>query len=286
MKIWILGAGGQLGRALIDRCQILGIPFVASTRRDLDITNLENFKRVAETNDCTHIINCAAYTNVDGAEKEEIEAYLVNAIGPENIGIVAKENGKKVVHLSTDYVFDGEKKEPYTEEDRPNPLGIYGKSKWEGEHRLLQQFPTACIIRTSWIFGHEGKNFISSLLSKMREDSAVKVVEDQINRATYNRDLAGILIDLCCHSGIFHFANEDPLSRYQIAKDFYEEAKLRGILLKCQQIIPISSKEFQAVSPRPSFSVLDTKKVTLALGRKPRVWKTILKEYFDYVPLH
>lgn len=282
MKIWIVGAGGQLGKALIDRCASLGIPFLATTRKEADITDLETLQNIAKKAHCTHIINCAAYTNVDLAEKERGNAYLINALGPENLAIVAKDHGLRLVHVSTDYVFGGEKNEPYTEKDIPNPLGVYGKSKWEGEQRVLDFLPTACVVRTSWIFGHEGKNFISSLLSKMKGEDDIFVVEDQINRATYVRDLAGVLLDLSCHSGLYHFANEEHLSRYQIAKDFYEEAKERKFPLKCQNITPISYKEFSALSPRPQFSVLDTKKISVALGRKPRMWKTVLKEYFDY----
>ncbi|NGX37487.1 MAG: dTDP-4-dehydrorhamnose reductase [Chlamydiae bacterium] len=280
MKIWILGAAGQLGSALIDRCQIEKIPFVASKRSDIDITDLEQLKKGAQG---THIINCAAYTDVDGAEKNSKRAYAVNSIGPENLGILAREEGMKILHVSTDYVFDGEKRIPYEEADRPNPLGVYGKSKWEGEERLLDQMHSACIVRTSWIFGHTGKNFISSLLSKLKNEAHLEAVEDQINRATYNRDLAYALIDLCCHSGIFHFANGEPQSRFDIASDFYEEAMARNIPLKCQKISPVSAGSFPSVSPRPQYSALDTKKVALVLGRKPRMWKTILGEYFDHV---
>lgn len=283
MKVWILGAAGQLGIALIDRCQCENIPFVASKKSDIDVTNLEAMKEFADKKKFTHVINCAAYTDVDSAEKNQRSAYAVNAEGPENIGIVARENGMHAIHVSTDYVFDGEKTDAYLETDQPNPLGVYGKSKWEGEERLFDQFQTACVVRTSWIFGYEGKNFISSLLSRLIGEEEIQAIEDQVNRATYSRDLASALLDLSCHSGLFHFANGEPLTRYQIAQDFYKEAKRRSIPLKCQTILPISSKTFPSLSPRPRASVLDTEKVTRTLGRKPRLWETILQEYFDYV---
>ncbi len=283
MKIWILGAGGQLGRALIDRCEVLGIPFLASKREEVDITNLDLLKWKGEDSGCTHLINCAAYTDVDGAEKESRKAFSTNATGAENVAVAARENGMCLVHVSTDYVFDGEKNDPYHEEDKPNPLGVYGKSKWEGEQRIFDQFSSACIVRTSWIFGHEGKSFISSIFSKLCKEDRIQAAHDQVNRATYNCDLAGAIIDLSCHSGLFHFANEGILSRYEIAKDFYNEAMRRGIPLKCSEISPVSMDSFPSISPRPAYSVLDTKKVTLTLGRKPRMWKTILKEYFDHV---
>ncbi len=283
MKILILGAGGQLAKALIDYCCVKHIRFKACRRHDLDITDLEQLKREIEKGHYTHIVNCAAFTDVDEAEKISHQAYAVNGEGPENLGMVARENGIAVVHVSTDYVFDGEKQTPYSEEDRPNPLGVYGKSKWEGEQRLLEQLPTATIIRTSWVFGRMGKNFISCILEKLHVLEEIQAVDDQINRATYNRDLAKVLIDLSCHSGIFHFANETALSRYQIVQDFYQIAKERKLPIKCQKISPISLESFASLSPRPKSSVLDTQKVTGVLGRKPRLWETVLGEYFDHV---
>lgn len=277
MKIWILGAGGQLGRAVMEVCAKEHIPFIASTRAEIDITDLEKLKRAGEEVAPTHIINCAAYTDVDGAEKNHAGAFAVNALGAENVGIIGREQGIKVVHVSTDYVFGGDKETPYVETDRGSPLGIYGKSKWEGELRLLDQLGSACIVRTSWVFGSGGKNFISQVLGLLQTKEHIQAVDDQINRATYNRDLAKALIDLSCHSGVFHFANGEPLSRFQIVQDFYSLAQKRNLPVKCQKISPIAA----VPSFRPKYSVLDTKKVELVLGRKPRVWETVLGEYFD-----
>lgn len=280
--MWILGSNGLLGGALINRCKSEGVPYIASKKTDVNITDLEALHRGAEAGKCTHLINCAAYTDVDGAEKNPRAAFAVNAHGAENIAIVAREHGIHPIHVSTDYVFDGEKPEPYVETDKPNPLGVYGKSKLEGEERLLDQFPNACVVRTSWIFGREGKNFISTLLAKLMSQEAILAVEDQINKPTYDRDLASALLDLASHRGIFHFANGGPLSRYEIAKDFFEEVLARSIPVKCQRISPILSDAFPALCPRPRASVLDTEKVSRALGRKPRMWKTVLQEYFDH----
>lgn len=277
MLVWILGAGGQLGSALKDHCTLEKIPFIASGHTQADITDLEQLKQLSEQLNPTHIINCAAYTDVDGAEKNGQIAYAVNARGAENVGIIGREMGIKVVHVSTDYVFAGDKDSPYLETDRPNPLGVYGKSKLEGELRLLEQLGTACIVRTSWIFGQSGKNFISRALEMLRTKEQIEAIDDQINRATYNRDLAQALLDLSCHSGIFHFANGEAMSRYQIIKDFHTLAIQRNISLKCQKISPIGSDD----PIRPKYSALGTKKVELVLGRKPRVWETVLGDYFD-----
>ena len=286
MKVWILGGGGgQLGIAVAELCQKLKIPFVSSVRKETDITDLEQLQFQCGLLQPTHIINCAAFTDVDGAEKQSETAYAVNAKGPENLGRLGLEFPVKVVHVSTDYVFDGEQNAPYSETDRPNPLGIYGKSKYEGELRLLNDLPTACIVRSSWIFSHIGKNFISSVLSLLQNQPHIKAVSDQINRATYSHDLAQALVDLSSSSGIFHFANEKPLSRYQIVQDFYSEAKKRGFPIKCEKISSISSSAFPSLSPRPPYSVLDTHKVERTLGRKPRMWETVLGDYLNRVSI-
>jgi len=283
VKIWILGAGGLLGKALIDQCSAQHIPFIASTRAEADITVLEKLRKVAEGAHCTHIINCAAYTNVDQAEKESRIAHQINATGAEQVAMVAKEHGMQLIHVSTDYVFDGEKGTPYTETDAPNPINVYGKSKWEGEQRVVAQFPSACIVRTSWVFGREGTSFISSVIKWLREKDAIQAVEDQVGRATYNKDLVAALLELNCHSGLFHFANGGILSRFQIANDFHKEATLRGLPLRCQEILPVSHTLYPTPSKRPIFSALDTSKVTQALGRPPRHWETVLKEYLDAI---
>lgn len=283
MKVWILGARGQVGSALIDLCHRTHFPFVASSSQEADITDLDNLLRLADKHQCTHLINCGAYTDVDGAESNISRAYEVNATGPENLGHLARCFPIKIVHLSSDYVFDGEKGSPYVETDAPNPLGIYGKSKWEGEKRLLDLYPSACIVRTSWVFGGLQKNFISSVLTLLKGKEQLKVVSDQINRPTFNKDLAQALLDLSCHSGIFHFANHGALSRFQIVKDFYQEAVNRGMPLLCKEIAPISYAALPTASPRPANSVLDTTKIEGVLGRKPRMWETVLREYFDYV---
>lgn len=283
MKALILGSGGQVGKALIDYCIAQRIPFTSRPKNELDITDLEALKREAGKGKYTLLLNCAAYTDVDRAERESQLAYAINSQGPENLGNVAKEHGISVVHISTDYVFDGEKEGAYKEDDRPNPLGVYGKSKWEGEERLLGQLPTATIVRTSWVFGFKGKNFISMALERLQELEEIHAVVDQINRPTYNKDLAEVLIALSSQSGIFHFANEKALNRYQIIKDFYELARQKNLPIKCKKIIPISSKDFPSLSPRPKASLLDTEKVSKVLGRKPRLWDTVLEEYFDDV---
>lgn len=283
MKLWILGAGGQLGRALIDQCQLVGIRCIAASRREVDVTDFEALKRQAASVQCTHVVNCAAYTDVDGAEKWERKAYRVNSMGAENVAWVGRECGMRVIHVSTDYIFDGEKGAPYVETDSPRPINVYGKSKWEGEQRVLDHFPTACIVRASWIFGRGGKNFISSIAEKLQNQPHIDANDDQVSRLTYNRDLARALIDLACHTGIFHFANGEEGTRYKILQDFFNAMRQRDAMIRCQAIRPISSTVFPDCAARPPYSVLSTGKVAKVLGRKPRTWETILNEYLDQI---
>jgi dTDP-4-dehydrorhamnose reductase len=282
MKIWILGKDGLLGKELISKCREKRIPFVATSRQEADITDLKQLLQFAENKEITHIVNCAAYTNVDEAENHPENAYRINSDGPENLGIVARKLGLKLVHISTDYVFNGENEEPYKESDDCSPVGIYAHSKWLGENRLLAQFPTACIIRTSWLFGKGGKNFISSILSHLKEKEELRIVSDQRGRPTFVRDLAENILALLCHSGIFHFANSGAYSRFELAQAVKAEADSRGIIVACRSILPVSSNDFPTRARRPASSVLCTQKIEKLLGKAPRTWEEILKEYITH----
>lgn len=281
MKLWILGASGMLGSALKSLCVKENIEHIASDRIEADITDLEGLEKSAKTIRPTHIVNCAAFTDVDGAEKQGEKAYLINATGPENIGKVAKRHDAKVIHLSTDYVFDGQGSSPYLESDPCAPINVYGMSKREGEMRLLDQDPTACLLRTSWLFGPKGKNFISSILSFLQKQEEVKVATDQRGRPTFCKDLAKAILSLTDASGIFHFANANDASRYEIAQEIYRAAKQRNIPLACKNLIGVSASEFKTVARRPSYSVLSLAKIEAELGRPVRPWQEALGEYFQ-----
>jgi dTDP-4-dehydrorhamnose reductase len=256
-----------------------GIESVGTTRGDVDICHLEGLRVQALALGPTHIVNCAAYTDVDGAEKDVLAVLAVNAEGAANIALVARECGARLVHLSTDYVFNGLGSRPYLEEDLCDPVNVYGTSKWVAEQRVLEKLPTACVLRTSWIFGRGGKNFISSLLTSFQQKEELQVVSDQFSRPTYCRDLAEAIVSLLDCEGIIHFANEGILSRYQIAFDLLELAHVQGIALKCQRVHPASSAQFPTLAPRPSYSVLNTEKYSQYTAIKPRCWDEVVKEY-------
>lgn len=259
MKIWILGKNGLLGKALVKECQNRHLDFVATSQDQVDITELKQLTEFGEKQEITHIINCAAYTAVDLAEKEQDIAYRINAEGPENLGIVGRKLATRVLHISTDYVFDGENDQPYNENDICEPLNVYGMSKWVGENRLLNQLSTSCVVRTSWLFGKGGKNFISTILSKKNEQ--IRAVSDQKSRLTYVDDLVEALLKLLCHSGVYHFANSGEVSRFEIASAI------------CENVTAVSSREFILPAKRPNYSVLATNKIESVLGKAPRTWK-------------
>ena len=279
MKIWILGRDGLLGKELARQCDDQKIAKVATNREEADITDFKKLTQVAEKEKVTHIVNCAAYTDVDKAESQPEIAYQVNADGPEHLAIVARQCGARLIHISTDYVFDGQKRQPYGESDACKPTGVYAHSKWVGENRLLEHFPSACILRTSWLFGKGGKNFISSLLSRFATNEEVRVVTDQTGRPTYCRDLAEAVLSLLCHSGIYHFANRGEASRFRIAEELLKKAQERGIKMACRTLIPVLSKEFPTPAPRPAYSVLATEKIERVLGKPPRPWTDVVDEY-------
>ena len=276
MKIWITGANGLVGKALQKRCLQDRLAYLA-TGHEVDISSLPQVKHFFNSHpDITHIVNCAAYTRVDDAEKETDAAYLANTVGPENLGKLAHQAGLKLVHLSTDYVFDSTTPDPHSETSPHKPMNVYAKTKKDGEERLLAEFLHACIIRTSWVFGNGGKNFISSLLGKLQSNAKIAVVADQINRLTYAPDLASAIISLLCHEGIFHFANSGVASRHAVAE------KMRGLLKEkavCVQIDQVSAAQFPAPAARPRFSILDTQKYENLLGITPRHWEIALQEY-------
>lgn len=284
MKIWITGGQGLVGTALQKLCKEDHIPFIATGHGDVDVSSLASVKEFFHSNpSVTHIINCAAYTRVDDAENHAEEAFKANTLGPENLGKLAHREGFKLIHVSTDYVFDVEHPSPLSEATPYQPAGVYGKTKKEGEERLLNEFPHACIVRTSWVFGDGGKNFISYLLNKLQQEKSISVVHDQINRLTYARDLASTLLGLLCHEGIFHFANHGIVSRYDVALKMKQFLQENGKNLSCNEIHKVPASTFPTRAPRPRFSILDTKKIEKIVGIKPRNWEEALKEYIDEI---
>jgi dTDP-4-dehydrorhamnose reductase len=282
MKVWVVGSQGMLGSALLAFLKKEKIEAVGTSRSEADVTQMTQLVKMHRLIQPTHIINCTAFTNVDGAESNAAEAFAVNVEGAVNLALLAKSSGDRFIHVSTDYVFDGKKQSPYVEEEACSPINQYGKSKREGELKILQMYPKACIVRTSWLFGSKGKNFISSILQWLKEKEELMVVTDQSSRPTYCHDLARAIILLANAEGIVHFANDGVRSRFQIAEDVLQAAHALGFPVKCRKIIPVPSSQFPTPAARPEYTALDTSKYYQLTRQQPRSWNEILNEYVHH----
>jgi dTDP-4-dehydrorhamnose reductase len=282
MKILITGANGQLGSEIRELVPMDVDLDTAFTDFDtLDITNQEAVFNYIDEFDPEYIINCAAYTAVDQAEKEISEAYQLNAYGPENLAKACARSGARLIHISTDYVYDGMAYQPYTEDVKPNPQSIYGESKLKGEENVVTTCPSALIIRTSWLYSPYGNNFVKTMIRLGTERDLLKVVFDQVGTPTYARDLASVIIGIVKKSatddtmwkpGIYHYSNEGVCSWYDFAVGIHH---LAGI--SCQTE-PIESKDFPTLAKRPYYSVLNKSKIKSAFGIKIPYWRQSLHD--------
>ena len=249
---------------------------------DIDIQKEEDTATQIEKLQPHIVIHVAAYTDVDGCELDEEKAFAVNAEGTKHITLAASRCRAKVVYLSTDYIFDGNKREPYLENDLPSPLNVYGRSKLKGEQYIQEWMKDALIIRTQWLYGSYGKNFVTSILQQATEKKVLSIVNDQVGSPTYTADLAkaiSILIGVDAR-GIFHVANSDLCSWY-----IFGQAVLKLSGLDKVRVIPISSKEFGRPAVRPSYSVLNCQKLKKETGLTLRPWAEALKDYLNTYPL-
>jgi len=224
------------------------------------------------------VIHVAAYTDVDGCELDKEKAFAVNAEGTKHVALAASKCDAKIVYLSTDYVFDGEKREPYSESDPPHPLNVYGHSKLKGEQYVQEGVKDSLIIRTQWLYGPFGKNFVDSILQQATEKSALSIVNDQMGSPTYTLDLARAISELIQFGarGIFHVANGDFC-----AWDTFAEAILKLSGVNRVKVLPISSKELDRPAARPSYSVLSCQKLKKETGLTMRSWSEALKDYLS-----
>lgn len=270
MKVLVTGAGGMLGQDLCAVFEDNGLYVIPLTHNDLDITNFDNCKTIIEQIKPQIIINIAAYTNVEKAEEEPDIALKINQKGAENIAKISKETGAIMVHISTDYVFDGIKNVPYLASDAPNPLNKYGYSKLKGEDAVKKFGDKYYIVRTSWLYGLFGKNFVDTMIELSKQQDEIKVVDDQIGSPTYTVDLAmGILNIIGKPYGTYHIANEGETSWFNFAKEIF---KLKNSNIK---LIPCNSEDFKQKATRPKYSVLHS-------DVPMRGWIEALKDYVKY----
>jgi dTDP-4-dehydrorhamnose reductase len=258
MFVWLIGAGGMLGQEVKEIMQIQNIPFVY-TDLDCDITSYTSLENFARGKSITHIINCAAYTAVDRAEDEPEKAYALNALGPKNIAVLSAEINAVLVHISTDYVFDGSKKEGYNENEEPHPLSVYGKTKALGEKVIIEELTASFIVRTAWLYGKYGKNFVETMLKLMNERDEISVVNDQHGSPTYAVDLAKFIVWLIINKepyGVYHFTNKGELTWYEFAEHIYRLGREMEIITSDCKIHAIASAEYPTKAIRPTWSKL------------------------------
>ena len=261
MKVLVIGSEGQLGSEIknISKTQ-KNISWIFSSIETLNLLNLNSINTYLSKTNPTVIINCAAYTNVDKAEMEFNIADLINHKAPNVISKWTSKNKRKLVHISTDYVFEGLSKIPLNENSFTNPVNEYGRSKLKGEQVCLKNDPTSVIIRTSWLYSSFGKNFVKTMIDLMKKNNSIRVVNDQIGSPTYANDLAKVILKIIINYksefGLFHYSNEGEISWFEFARSIREIYKL-----DCE-IIGVSSNEFNTISKRPKYSLLDiTKKL-------------------------
>lgn len=283
-KILVTGANGQLGKELKDLSRsFLQFDFIFLSRTDLPIHHFELVRTYFKTLNPAYCINCAAYTAVDRAEEEKDLAFQVNGEAVGVLAAICKEHNTKLVHISTDYVFDGTSSVPYKEDDITNPQCVYGSSKREGEKQALQLNPDVIIIRTSWVYSSYGKNFVKTMMRLMKERNEINVVNDQTGSPTYAADLAEVIVQLIgdCQlnstdwqPGIYHFSNHGKISWYDFAVAI-KELTGSSVIIK-----PITTAEFPTAAKRPAYSVLDNSKIQKTFHVVQKEWKTSLQTCF------
>lgn len=274
MKLLVTGAQGQLGREVEKQgCQH---ELILTDVHSLDISNNKAVRDCLQAVKPDAVIHCAAYTNVDGAESDEDNAFRVNVVGTQNIAAGCLDIGARMVYISTDYVFDGTKKTPYREFDMPNPQTVYGRTKWQGEEMVRQILGRHYILRTAWLYG-DGNNFVKTMLKLAREGHPLRIVCDQIGSPTSTKDLTATIFALLNSDsyGTYHASCQGECSWYEFAREIFRQASLTV------GITPVATKDFPRAAIRPLHSVLENYMLKMTIGDPMRDWQMALMEYLQ-----
>jgi len=285
-RILITGSSGMLGvdlsQELYHDYKVFGADILRRASfgvcgfYKLDITKKHNVSALIKNLNPDVVIHAAAWTDVDGCELDPKRAYRINSEGTKNVAHACKSIGATLIYISTDFVFDGRRKTPYKEADKTNPLNIYADSKLKGELAIKRILKKYLILRTGWLYGKHGKNFVDTIIAKAKKEKILKVVDDQVGSPTYTKDLAEairVLLKKSIDRGIYHVSNSGSVSWYDYAKDILKLSKSQTI------VAPISSKELDRPAKRPKMSVLDNAKFIKLTGHKMRNWQEALKDY-------
>ena len=275
--ILITGAKGQLGYDFQRLFDEIDEKYIATDRDDLDITDIEKVREFVKDKNITLIINCAAYNNVDKAEEEPEICKKLNTYAPRDLAIVTKEIGADYITYSTDFVFDGKKKAPYTEEDIPNPLSVYGRSKYDGEKEVFKVKLDSFVVRTSWVFGIANNNFNKQVINWSKSKDELSIVDDQISSPTYSKDLAYYSWELIKTKkyGLYHLSNDGEASKYDQGKYVLEKIGWQGKVNRAK------TKDFNLKAKRAEYTKLDSLKLEKVIGKKIPSWENGIDRFLE-----
>jgi dTDP-4-dehydrorhamnose reductase len=290
--IWLIGNKGMLGNDVEKLLKERELTYCASDK-EIDITDYKALEKFGKDRKIKWAINCAGYTKVDKAEEEIDEAFRINKDGVRNIALFSAKRQIRLIHISTDYVFDGRQEASfvYSEDDKTNPINIYGKSKLAGEEEIKKILEEYFIIRTAWLYGIKGNNFVYTMLRLFKERDMVKVVGDQWGSPTYTTDLAGAILkiieDDSASYGIYHFTNEGVANWYEFALTIYDKAKRLGLIEGNKKIVikPIKTEDYPTAAKRPRCSVLSKEKTKKEFNLKIRNWDKALEDFLSTLSL-
>lgn len=285
MKFWVVASGGLVG---LEMCKLLDkkkAPFVGSRRTEVDVRDPKAIEKFFVKHKPTHVFNCSAHVGVDAAEGDEAGlAFEINAQGAKNLSEIAKKHNVRLIHVSTDYVFDGKSEKDYEETDPVAPVNIYGQTKLEGEKEVMKHYPEgSVIVRTASLFGKGKPGLVSQILHNLRTKEVVQNISDQISSPTYTKDLCKALLAVRDENGIFHFVNKGHTSRLGLTEEIKKIAEELGIELKCQKIVGVKRAESGRRAVRPKRTVLSTRKIEVLLDHPIRRWQDAVKEYMTEI---
>jgi dTDP-4-dehydrorhamnose reductase len=279
MRVLVTGATGQLGAEVASGFGRSGHEVIAPARQELDFSYPGQLAESARALQADWVINCAAYTQVDKAESDARQACIVNRDSPEQLALAVADYGGRMLQVSTDFIFDGAQRRPYLETDSPNPLGVYGRSKLEGEQAVQRVLPDAVVLRTAWVYGVHGHNFVKTMLRMATAGKPLRVVNDQVGTPTWTADIAAAIAALVAGdaTGTFNFTNAGETSWHGFASAILDEGLQAGFDIKTEMVDPIPTIDYPTPATRPVYSVLNTEKIRPLLPGPIPGWRDSLK---------